>query len=59
MHHHQGHIQGPLADEGNYIVNSEANGKHGNPIWLLTAELIANRVGGRQGERSGGSNRIL
>lgn len=34
-------------DEGNYTVNPEANGKHNNPIWILTALLIA-RVGGRQ-----------
>lgn len=35
-------------DEGNYTVNPEANGKHNNPIWILTAELIARRVGGRK-----------
>ena len=36
-----------LVGEGNYTVNPEANGKHNNPIWILTAELIARNVGGR------------
>lgn len=37
-----------LVDEGNYTVNPEANGKHNNPIWILTAVLVATRVGGRE-----------